>query len=125
MPAHEDVVRCRRHWMPRIAIASESTHPHVAVPSRAGGPPGAPMQPRTAGSRTETIAFLLRTSGTSAQPRWVALSDRSVVATLQSHLPHLGIDGAGTLCLLPWHHAFGLVLGLLPGLLRANGAMPL
>ena len=30
------------------------------------------------------------------------------------------MDGAVTLCILPWHHGFGLILGLLPALLRAR-----
>lgn len=120
VPDGEDVVPLLDALDARIAIATESAHAHVAVPSRAGGPPGGPMVPRSATARTDSLAFLLRSSGTTATPRWVAISDKSVLSVLQSHLPLLGIDGSSALCVLPWHHAFGLVLGLIPALLRAR-----
>lgn len=120
VPPNEDVVPLLESLDARIAIAVESTHRHVAIPSRTGGPPGGPMHPRAAAARSDTVAFLLRSSGSTATPRWSAISERGVLSVLESHLPHLGIDGAAALCVLPWHHAFGLVLGLLPALLRAR-----
>lgn len=120
VPEGEDVIPLLDALDARIAIATKSSHPHVAVPSRAGGPPGGPMLPRHSTTRTDALAFLLRSSGTTAQPRWVAISDTSVLSVLQSHLPLLGIDGSSALCVLPWHHAFGLILGLIPALLRAR-----
>ena len=120
VPPGEDVVPLLEALDARIAITTESAHPNVAAPSRTGGPPGGPMVPRKSTERTDTIAFLLRSSGTSGQPRWIALSETGVLAVLHSHLPLLGIDGSSTLCVLPWSHAFGLVLGLLPALLRAR-----
>ena len=120
VPAGEDVVPLLDTVDARIAIAADSSHSHVAVPSRTGGPPGGPMVPRKATERTETITFLLRSSGTAGQPRWIALSETGVLAVLESHLPLLAIDGSSTLCALPWSHAFGLILGLLPALLRAR-----
>jgi len=120
VPPDEDVGPLLDALDARIAIAVESTHPHVATPSRTGGPPNGPMEPRRATERTDAVAFLLRSSGTTGVPRWIALSDAGVLAVLESHLPFLGIDGASTLCVLPWHHAFGLILGLLPALLRAR-----
>ena len=70
--------------------------------------------------RSDNIAFLLRTSGTSGVARWIALSETNVLSVLQSHLPQMALDGASVLCILPWFHAFGLILGLLPALLRAR-----
>lgn len=104
----------------RVAIALDSATAHVAVPSRTGGPPSTPLVPRRASQRTDKIAFLLRSSGTTAEPKWIAIAERGVLAVLQSHLPLMAIDGASTLCVLPWHHAFGLILGLMPALLRAR-----
>jgi len=120
VPPHKDVVPLLESLDARIAIALESTHRHVAVPSRTGGPPGGPMYPRASAVRSDSVAFLLRSSGSTATPRWSALSERGVLAVLESHLPFLDMDGAVTLCILPWHHGFGLILGLLPALLRAR-----
>ena len=120
VPPGEDVRPLLVALDARLAIAPTSTSEHVSEPSPSGGPPRVPMLPRRSKARTDTIAFLLRTSGTVGQPRWIALSETGVMAVLLSHLPLLGMDGASTLCVLPWSHAFGLVLGLLPALLRAR-----
>jgi acyl-CoA synthetase (AMP-forming)/AMP-acid ligase II len=120
VPVGDDVERMLDIVDARVAIALDSTSAQVAVPSRTGGPPSAPLVPRRSSQRTDTIAFLLRSSGTTAEPRWVAIAERGVLAVLQSHLPLMAIDGASTLCVLPWHHAFGLILGLIPALLRAR-----
>jgi long-subunit acyl-CoA synthetase (AMP-forming) len=120
VPATTDVAPLLDDLDARVAIATTSEHPHVSVPSRSGGPPSAPLQPRRGSQRTEKIAFLLRSSGTTGEPKWVAISDRGVMAVLQSHLPLMALDGATALCVLPWHHAFGLILGVMPALLRAR-----
>ncbi|MEM1042177.1 MAG: AMP-binding protein [Bacteroidota bacterium] len=89
------------------------------VPDGVAGPVQTLPPPRTAAEPpTEDVCFLLRTSGTEGAPRWVALSDANVFAVLGSHRPHLGLsESACVLSGLPWHHAFGLVLELLPALL--------
>ena len=120
VPVGDDVERLLDIIDARVAISLSSTSAHVAVPSSAGGPPSAPLVPRRSSQRSDTIAFLLRSSGTTAEPKWVAIAERGVLAVLQSHLPLMAIDGASTLCILPWHHAFGLILGVLPALLRAR-----
>lgn len=76
--------------------------------------PDALRSPRT--ERTPDVRFLLRTSGTH-HGRWVALSDRNVLSVLASHLPHFALRNARMLSVLPWTHAFGLVLDLFPALL--------
>jgi long-subunit acyl-CoA synthetase (AMP-forming) len=62
------------------------------------------------------VRFLLRTSGTTAHDRWIALSDQNVLSVLASHLPHLSLHNGRVLSVLPWTHAFGLVLDLFPAL---------
>ncbi len=120
VPSEEDVVPLLEVLDARAAIAARSMHPNVAVPQATGGPPSGPITPRRSVVRTDHVAFLLRTSGSSGAPRWIALPEAGVLAVLNSHLPHMALDGGSALCLLPWHHAFGLVLGLLPALLRAR-----
>lgn len=120
VPPHENVAPLLDALDARIAIAMESDHQHVATPARTGGPPGGPILPRKATARTDSVAFLVRSSGTAGQPQWVALSETGVLSVLHSHLPLMAIDGASALCVLPWSHAFGLVLGLMPALLRAR-----
>ena len=67
---------------------------------------------------TPDVRFLLQTSGTvSGRGKWVALSDENVQSVLQTHTPLLGLTEAmRVLSVLPWHHAFGLLLDLLPAL---------
>ncbi|MBC8135824.1 MAG: AMP-binding protein, partial [Fibrella sp.] len=69
---------------------------------------------------TPEVRFLLRTSGTeSGDGKWVALSEVNVLTVIDSHLPHLGLheETSRVLTVLPWSHAFGLVIDLLPALL--------
>ena len=68
-------------------------------------------------SPTPEARFLLATSGTLGAPRWIALSDANLFAVIDSHAPLLGLENARVLSVLPWRHAFGLVLDLLPALL--------
>jgi len=82
------------------------------------GPHTEPEELRSAdGPRTPDARFFLSTSGTTGDPTWVALSDRNVLSVLASHMPHLALCNARTLSVLPWSHAFGLVLDFLPALL--------
>lgn len=81
---------------------------------------------KTRFASTPDARFLLRTSGTSGDVasggRWIALSDANVLAVIDSHLPHLALveetsrppGGSRVLSVLPWNHAFGLVIDLLP-----------
>ncbi|MCB1191099.1 MAG: acyl--CoA ligase [Leptospiraceae bacterium] len=59
------------------------------------------------------IRLLLKTSGSSGNGKWVALSDRSIASVLQSHIPELDVYQKRVLSILPWGHAFGLVIDLL------------
>lgn len=68
---------------------------------------------------TPATRFLLATSGTTGQGKWVALGEEAVLHCVESHLGVLDYQEAQThvLSVLPWHHVFGLVLDLLPALL--------
>jgi acyl-CoA synthetase (AMP-forming)/AMP-acid ligase II len=92
--------------------------PHAWQSEEYAGPRSTPdrlRSPRT--DRTPDVRFLLRTSGTTGHARWVALSDRNVLSVLSSHLPHFALHDARVLSVLPWTHAFGLVLDFFPALL--------
>jgi acyl-CoA synthetase (AMP-forming)/AMP-acid ligase II len=65
--------------------------------------------------------WILATSGSSGEPRWIACSDAAVWSVVSTHRAALGGGDARQLSALPWHHAFGLVLDLLLGLL--DGAL--
>ena len=69
------------------------------------------------GPATPDARLLLQTSGSTQSPRWIALSDCNIQSVLGSHLPRLGLENARVLSALPWHHAFGLIIDLLPALL--------
>lgn len=120
-PASENVPAALGAVDARICLVSGSSFdvPGVWQAGQVDGPCkiGPLRTPRHA--RTPDARFLLRTSGTTGgDGRWIALSDTGVLSVLDSHLPFLGIEEARTRVLssLPWHHAFGLLLDLLPSL---------
>ena len=89
----------------------------IASASADGAPPARALLRPSVGASTPDVRFLLQTSGTSGERRWIALSDGNVRAVLDSHAPAHPLAGATVLSVLPWHHAFGLVIQLLPALL--------
>ena len=104
----------------RAAVTTDSA-PHAWSSDEYAGPrstPDALRSPQTA--RTPDVRFLLRTSGTTSHARWIALSDRNVLSVLASHLPHFSLHDARVLSVLPWTHAFGLVLDFFPALLSGS-----
>jgi acyl-CoA synthetase (AMP-forming)/AMP-acid ligase II len=101
----------------RAAVGSRAA-PHAWSADAYAGPATSPEALRPAETPpTPDVRFLLRTSGTTQLARWIALSDRNVLSVLASHLPHLTLHNARVLSVLPWSHAFGLVLDLFPALL--------
>ncbi len=101
----------------RAAVTPQSA-PHAWVSEEYSGPRSTPDTLRSLrAERTPDVRFLLRTSGTSGHARWIALSDRNVLSVLASHLPYFSLHDARVLSVLPWTHAFGLVLDFFPALL--------
>jgi tyrosine ammonia-lyase len=87
------------------------------------GPSGDPTKRETVHAPSPDVRFLLRGTGTTkpkdAEPRWICLSDENIWSVLDSHIPALGLleQESRVLSTLPWHHAFGLVLELLPAMI--------
>ena len=108
----------------------ESLDARLVIRAAASGPgamgarlDGAPMLDGTVAraarsAPTQDAMLLLRTSGSAGDPRWIALSETNVGAVLLSHAHALPPAGSIVASVLPWHHVFGLVLELLPALLR-------
>lgn len=116
-PSESDVGTLVETLDARAAVTTRPA-PHAWVSEEYAGPRSTPesLRPlRTA--RTPDVRFLLQTSGTTGLARWVALSDRNVLSVLANHLPHLSLQNARALSVLPWTHAFGLVLDFFPALL--------
>ena len=117
LPPGTDVSRALNTLDARAAVATDP-HDHGWTPDGCSGPRTTPEALRPCSTpRTPDARFLLQTSGTTGLARWIALSDRNVLSVLASHLPHLRLRDARVLSVLPWSHAFGLVLDLLPALL--------
>ncbi|PSQ96261.1 MAG: long-chain fatty acid--CoA ligase [Bacteroidetes bacterium SW_9_63_38] len=117
VPPHDDVPELLDALDARAAVTPDGS-PHAWGSDEYAGPrspPDALRSPDTA--PTPDVRFLLRTTGTTDHARWVALSDRNVLSVLASHLPHFSLHDARVLSVLPWTHAFGLVLDFLPALL--------
>lgn len=117
LPPSEDVGAACEELDARAAVTEEDG-PYTWTPEGYAGPRTTPDELRTAeADPTPAVRFLVRTSGTTGLARWVALSDRNVLSVLRSHLPHFELSNARVLSVLPWTHAFGLVLDFFPALL--------
>jgi acyl-CoA synthetase (AMP-forming)/AMP-acid ligase II len=117
VPSSEDVDAACEELDARAAVAEEPG-PHVWTPEGYAGPRTTPDALRSVSAgRTPSVRFLMRTSGTTGLARWVALSDRNVLSVLRSHLPHFRLNDGRVLSVLPWTHAFGLILDFFPALL--------
>ena len=93
----------------------------AANPDPDGLPPKKMAALREAdGPKTPDARLLIGTSGTSGAPKHVAISDRGMLSVLDSHLPLLSMQGVVAASVLPWRHAFGFVLDLLPQLFTAD-----
>lgn len=103
----------------RVVVRAREARPGVVGTCANGSPQLSRTVARRARTpRTPDAILLLRTSGSGAAPRWIALSARNVGAVLDSHAHALPPAGSVVASVLPWHHAFGLVLELLPALAR-------
>ncbi|MGP1271725.1 MAG: class I adenylate-forming enzyme family protein [Phycisphaerales bacterium] len=91
--------------------------PGMVQPGIDGLPPRSLRAHSSRHGPTPQIAMILRTSGTCGERKHIALSATNLLACIMSHTPALEIE-AGSACLsvLPWHHAFGLLIDLLPAL---------
>lgn len=101
------------------AVAAIAPHPQSALPVGTDGLPAGNARPvrRSVHPPCHDVSVLLRTSGTTSQPRWVALSEHNIISVLRSHRNAIDRRGASVLSVLPWTHSFGLVIDLLSGLL--------
>jgi len=94
---------------------------HLFNPADSSNPPAdLPALRDAVHAPSPDVRFLLRTSGTSGASKWVALSDANLFATLNSHQSLLDLEGARTLSILPWHHAFGLIIDLMCSLMSGS-----
>lgn len=117
---HEDLVQLASTLDARLTVAPQAAA-HTVTPDGIAGPDrSAAIEARPAGATTEAARILIRTSGTTGEPKWVALSDYNLFSVLDAHRDELALDGAIVLSVLPWSHAFGLVLDLLPAIESAS-----
>lgn len=121
VPAGEPLAPLLDRLDARLGVSSDDDAAHVARNAEAGQPElPLPALRAVRGAPTPDVRLLLRTGGTTGGGRWIALSDENVLSVLRSHVPSMALDGARVLSVLPWHHAFGLVLGVLTSLLHAD-----
>ena len=94
---------------------------HVLIPNGVEGPGLPPPQLRSTNAPpAPEVRFMLRTSGSTGSPKWIALSDKNILSVLASHAPEFELEGARVLSVLPWSHAFGLVIDLLSALFSGS-----
>lgn len=104
-----------QHFDARLAVAGhEDPAAGIVMPDRHGRPGGPASIRACRFAPTPATRLILSTSGTCGRPTHAAISDRNLTAVLDSHTPELGItDQDICLSVLPWTHAFGLIIDLM------------
>ncbi|MEO0512542.1 MAG: class I adenylate-forming enzyme family protein [Planctomycetota bacterium] len=112
-PKHELL----RSYDARLMVSSRPGG-HTLVPDHAGACPETAVETRRAGEPTAGVALLLESSGTSGSTKRIALSYSNLLHQVVGHAEALGIGPNDVVCsVLPWDHAFGLLVSLWPALL--------
>ncbi|MDX1959363.1 MAG: AMP-binding protein [Leptospiraceae bacterium] len=70
--------------------------------------------------KSNGILLFLKTSGSTNNPKLIGLSEENIISVLDSHIPLLGKKNSSMLSILPWHHAFGLIIDLLSGMFESS-----
>lgn len=106
------------HTFDAALLIDSTPGPHTLLPRRAGDAPSSVRIARRSGPKSTGVALIMTSSGSTCTPKRVALSYDNVVHQLATHRASLGMDRtARVLSVLPWHHAFGLLVDLWPALL--------
>ncbi|MFB6354909.1 MAG: AMP-binding protein, partial [bacterium] len=93
-------------------IVSPDENQYSWRPDGVSGPSNKPKLRNTEiHTDTRDIRLFLKSSGTCGTPNWYGLSNQNLISVLQSHWDVLQ-ETDTALSYLPWHHCFGLVLGL-------------
>jgi long-chain acyl-CoA synthetase len=98
--------------LPMLSIPSCRVE-EVATPGTAGARPDIPVT-------GDDLAVILYTSGTTGQPKGVALSQRSVLANGWSMARCFGLEGQSQLAVLPLYHAHAFGFGLMSALVSGG-----
>jgi long-chain acyl-CoA synthetase len=96
----------------RVASATQPTFtlPIEETPTLAGRPPGTP------GALAEQMGAVLYTSGTTGNPKGVALRQRNLIANAWSMACNFRLDGTTQYAVLPLYHAHAFGFGLMTAL---------
>lgn len=117
-PSGGDVPRAIEAADARLAIA-DGPGEHTLGVYGAGLPTEGRVALRDAGPATPGVALLMASSGSTGSPKRVALSWGNVLAQVRSHTAALAHDQASVvMSVLSWSHAFGLLVDVLPAMLR-------
>ena len=127
--AHDDFVSAHgveagAVW--KLNLAAEKDQPPWAEPGRRQAPPD--MSPDTALPklglpRSDQVALVLMTSGTTSAPKVVPLTHANVLASIEGIRSVYRLDPEdATVLVMPLHHGHGLIAGLLATLASGGAA---
>lgn len=103
-----------RELLARLLRRPETTCAFEDEPGSAPETSGAPLPgPPAADSLAETMAIVLYTSGTTGNPKGVALGQRSLLANAWSMAVNFGFRDETQFAVLPLYHAHALGFGLM------------
>jgi len=103
-----------RELLARLLRRPETTCAFEDEPGSAPETSGAPLPgPAAADSLAETMAIVLYTSGTTGNPKGVALGQRSLLANAWSMAVNFGFRDETQFAVLPLYHAHALGFGLM------------
>jgi len=99
----------------RLVITSKDS-PYSIKPDLMGMPPEKIELRNSEISRTPEVRFILQSSGSTGNPKFICLTEEGILSVIRSHCKVFETSQqveTTVLSILPWSHCFGLVLDLL------------
>ena len=95
----------------RLVITSkESTY--KTCPDTMGLPQSKIESRKTNREKYSEVRFILQSSGSTGNPKFVCLTEKGILSVIHTHSKIFESNDTVSLSILPWSHAFGLVLDL-------------
>lgn len=97
-------------------LISQNHYPFSVKPDEMGMPPEKIGLRISDSEKTPSIRFILQSSGSTGEPKFICLTEEGVLSVIESHrkvFQSFPKKEHIVLSILPWSHCFGLVLDLL------------
>ena len=96
----------------KLVITSKESA-YKTCPDTMGMPESKIELRKTNREKYSEVRFILQSSGSTGNPKFICLTEKGILSVIHTHSKVFESNDTVTLSILPWSHAFGLVLDLL------------